>query len=151
MEFDKARYTNPLQAPSRLDYTMILVYDPTQKCEVSLVKRQYRLNQGRVMYNGYMCPFLSETEDREAYKIALDAYRAEETRITQLFVKDLFENENLPIDDFSKMLYGKCYQDHHSSGLEEIWNCMGEYTEIYLMAQEFFMKTFLVKSRTRHL
>lgn len=85
--------------------------------------------------------FLHDIFDEVGFQAARDAFNQKESEIAEQFIQDLFKEEGLPDNEFTRMLFSKCWEAHHSSGRSEVWNCMSDYTEIYEAAEKFFLNS----------
>ena len=68
--------------------------------------------------------------DNEKFREAQSVYRAEQSRLTNLFYRDCCENVGYdPDSKLAKIVFDKAYDDGHSSGYHAVWNEMEELSD----------------------
>ena len=135
MSYNASLYVPSLSYPSKDDYNKLTFYDKTKKVEFSLTAREARTQQ---LDSNFVK--LDSVLDREGLHAARAAYSEEERKLRQLFIANLLEEVDLPDDELSRKLFDTCWEEHHScGGMEEVWNRMDEYANIYQFAKNFFL------------
>jgi hypothetical protein len=125
MNFEK--YKNKSRYPVEENYTTYVYYDRLNKVEVIL---PYAANDEKLV-------FLEKNVDF-SFQTAQQAYQVESATLNSLFIKDLFEECEVPDNVLTSFIYGKAYETGHSGGYSEIANAFYALIDIYDIAEKFF-------------
>lgn len=68
--------------------------------------------------------------DKDALRAARAKYNAETARLTELFRQDMFEDLGIENHPLREKLYSKAWNDGHSAGLSEVYNCAQDLVDL---------------------
>lgn len=125
-------YKNKLPYPSKADFTTTYYYKAGKVVATILAGEQ-----SGVIVSG--CVW-EKVFDEGTYKAAVQAYGNETRRLSELFIVDLFHDNGLPDDEFTRALYNVAYQQGHSSGYSEIKNYFEEMSHLQTLAKKVYGK-----------
>jgi hypothetical protein len=78
--------------------------------------------------------------DEEAFKIARTEYSKHSQRLAELFIIDLFQDNGLPDNEFTRALYSIAYSQGHSSGYSEIASIFDDLANLVDVAKKVYGK-----------
>lgn len=78
--------------------------------------------------------------DYDTFKVAQDEYAKHERAMAEMFVVDLLHDFGMPDNAFTRGLYAIAYQQGHSSGYENIYNCFSDLAELDELAKRTYSK-----------
>lgn len=78
--------------------------------------------------------------DEDAYRVAVSEYGKHNARLREQFNVDLLNDYGLPDNEFTRQLINIAYEDGHSSGYGEIYNCFGDLADLHELAQKVYGK-----------
>lgn len=78
--------------------------------------------------------------DEDAYRVAVSEYGKHSARLREQFNVDLLDDYGLPDNEFTRKLIDIAYEDGHSSGYSEIYNCFGDLADLHELAQKVYGK-----------
>lgn len=114
---DFSKYVNNVPYPSSAAFTTTFWYRAGQ-----VVCKQKPGESLAAGFDTTKC-VKEKVTDEVALKKAKDAYGAEQQRIMAEFKRDLLADLGIENHPLREKLYSKAWEDGHSSGFEEIYNC----------------------------
>lgn len=125
-------YKNKLPYPSKADFTTTYYYKGGK-----LIATIRAGQQSGVIVSD--CVREKEFDD-DAFKAAAQAYGNESRRLSELFIVDLFHDNGVPDDEFTRALYNVAYQRGHSSGYSEIKSYFEDMCHLQNLAKKVYSK-----------
>jgi hypothetical protein len=78
--------------------------------------------------------------DEEAFKIARGEYSKHSQRLAELFIIDLFQDNGVQDNEFTRALYQIAYQQGHSHGYHDIASIFNDLTLLIDVAKKVYGK-----------
>jgi hypothetical protein len=135
MNYDK--YKNTLPYPNKKDFTITYFYSQGKvvgQANKNNADEMKRLNLA------YPKAVTENVTDEVAYKAKEAEYREETRHLNALFIKDLFEDNGVPDDEFSQKLYSLAEQRGHHAGYSEIASNFSDLAPLHDLAMKVFGK-----------
>jgi hypothetical protein len=128
-------YQNKLPYPNKRDFSTRFFYSKGRVVGFASSTDKAQL---AALFMEFPLAVTEDVEDEPGFEQCKQAYKAEDTRIENQFIADLFEDFMLPYDDFSAALYSRAYDRGHSGRYSEVYSAFSDLVQLYEIAKQTF-------------
>ena len=128
-------YKNPLPYPAQRDFTTVFFYKAGEVLATANTTAEIT-----EAHREFPNAVTEKVVNLEAYRAAQNAYSVRDKELAEMFIIDLFKDNGLEDNAFTRKLYEIAYDRGHANGYPEIMNYFEDIVELDHLANEVYRK-----------